>query len=326
MVLPRMIHVARNGERFGKFALAQVPELVASGLLRTDDDFWEYGMKDWRPLNELPELRNLTDDPEAWKHQAKGVMADAATLLARGTAKLAESARHFASTGLELAPDAIDQLLRDFQPKLREYAQAMLAEKPFLSAPAALENYDMMERAFASLYDKLPAAISQSIPEHSFVEFCLHRKHELLKSDSDNGESTSNSSKPEAYRLSHVRLLVSDFATMLAFYRDKLGLQLRFNEEGIYCEFDTGASQLALFHRDFMAEALHTTAPHEQALPLQRPVVILSVKDVDATYIRLGQQGIEFLEGPTERSHWGVRTIHFTDPEGNLIEINSSLR
>lgn len=326
MVLPRMIHVARNGDRFGKFALVQIPELVSSGLLRPDDDFWESGMSEWRPLNELPELRNLGDDPEAWKRQAKGAVADAANLLARGTAKLAQSARHFASTGTEMAPDAIERLLRDFQPRLRERAQALLSQKPFLSAPAALENHDMMERAFESLYDSLPQSISQSVPQYAFVEFCLHKKLELLQPDPGAEAAAAHPVGPEVYRLSHVRLLVTDYATMLTFYRDKLGLGLRFNEEGVYAEFDTGPSTLALFHRDFMAEALHSTAPHEQALPLQRPVVILSVEDVDACYIRLGERGVEFLEGPMDRPHWGVRTIHFTDPEGNLIEINSSRR
>ncbi|MBI3869599.1 MAG: VOC family protein [Verrucomicrobia bacterium] len=322
MVFSRSIHVARDGERLGKFSLARVPELAQSGFLKPDDDFWEHGMSDWRPLHELPELRSLGTDPEAWKRDAKSVVADAAGLLARGTARLAESARHFASEGLDCPPAAVDRLLTDFQSQLRERAQELVKSKPFLASTAALDNEEMMERAFSSLYDSLPAAIAHSVPERDFVDFCLRRRRELINPNP--GETApASSGRPEHFRLSHLRLLVSDFATELSFYREKLGLQVRFLQEGVYAELDTGATILSLFQRDFMAEALHTTAPHEASLPLQRPVTVLSVDDVDAAYVRLTEKGVEFLEGPTDRWHWGVRTIHLQDPEGNLIEINS---
>ena len=78
MVFSRSIHVARDGERLGKFSLSRIPELAQSGFLKPDDDFWEPGMGDWRPLLELPELRSLGKDPEAWKSEAKAAVADAA--------------------------------------------------------------------------------------------------------------------------------------------------------------------------------------------------------------------------------------------------------
>lgn len=322
MVFSRSIHVARGGERLGKFTLARIPDLAQSGFLKPDDDFWENGMSDWRPLHELPELRSLGSDPEAWKRDAKAAVADAAGLLARGTARLAETARHFASEGFDSAPAAIDRLLTDFKPQLKERAQELLKTKPFLASTTALDNEEMMDRAFASLYDSLPAAIAQSVPEREFVDFCMRRRRELICPEPGTVDA-QGPSRSEHFRLSHLRLLVTDFATVLEFYRDKLGLQIRFLQEGVYAEFDTGAAVLSLFHRDFMAEALHTTAPHEQSLPLQRPVVVLSVDDVDAAYVRLNDRDVEFLEGPTDRWHWGVRTIHLQDPEGNLIEINS---
>ena len=51
--------------------------------------------------------------------------------------------------------------------------------------------------------------------------------------------------------------------------------------------------------------------------------VVLSVDDVDEVYVSLKQRGVEFLSVPEDRPHWGVRTAHLQDPEGNLIEINS---
>ena len=36
---------------------------------------------------------------------------------------------------------------------------------------------------------------------------------------------------------------------------------------------------------------------------------------------RCGQKGVEFAVGPTDRPDWYLRTAHFRDPEGNLIEL-----
>jgi len=33
-----------------------------------------------------------------------------------------------------------------------------------------------------------------------------------------------------------------------------------------------------------------------------------------------------FETEPTDRSVWGIRTAHFRDPDGNLIEINHALK
>lgn len=48
-----LIHVAREGAKFGEFTFDQVRDGLASGELRATDLGWHSGMKEWRPLPEL---------------------------------------------------------------------------------------------------------------------------------------------------------------------------------------------------------------------------------------------------------------------------------
>ena len=323
-MIPQSLHIARNGERIGKVAVDEIANLVKAGLLNPTDDYWETGMTDWKPLSYRAELRALGDSPDAWRREARGAMADAAGILARGTAKLAETARTLASRGNEVPPSAARKLLADYLPRIKELAAAQLETKPFLSAPAALVNDELMERTFSAVFDQLPAAVERFIPEELFLDFCLERRQELLQRDPATAPAPGLSS-PGRMRLSHMRLLVTDFEKAFHFYQDTLGLGVRFKQEGIYAEFDTGAAMVAILLRDMMAEAINEISPHDQASPLHRGVVILSVEDVDATHVTLRERGVEFLMPPTSQHAWGVRTAHLVDPEGNLIEINTPL-
>ncbi|MFN2590410.1 MAG: VOC family protein [Actinomycetota bacterium] len=128
-------------------------------------------------------------------------------------------------------------------------------------------------------------------------------------------------------RLTHIRLLVDDFARAHRFYREVVGMEPRFgDEQGPYEEFVLGPAILALFDRRQMMEALGT-----HASILARPervgdsmMVCIDVDDVDAEYDRLREAGVRFITEPHDRPTWFVRVAHFRDPEGNLIELNRS--
>lgn len=49
------------------------------------------------------------------------------------------------------------------------------------------------------------------------------------------------------------------------------------------------------------------------------------VDDVDVAYQQLRDKGITFVTEPLDRPDWGIRTAHFRDPDGNLIEIYNNL-
>jgi lactoylglutathione lyase len=46
---------------------------------------------------------------------------------------------------------------------------------------------------------------------------------------------------------------------------------------------------------------------------------------VDEVYEQIKNQSAIVVTQPQDRSDWGIRTAHFRDPDGNLIEIYNNL-
>lgn len=128
-------------------------------------------------------------------------------------------------------------------------------------------------------------------------------------------------------RLTHVRLLVSDHDACLRFYRDTLGFDLIMGgEDQVYSELKAGDGIiLALFLRQAMSQAIGTQDLPADASAQDRVVFTFEVESVDAAYERLRERGVEFVAAPKDRPEWMIRTAHFRDPAGNLIEINNPL-
>ncbi|MHA2503635.1 MAG: VOC family protein [Candidatus Kariarchaeaceae archaeon] len=126
-------------------------------------------------------------------------------------------------------------------------------------------------------------------------------------------------------QLSYIRLLASDYAATFNFYRNILNLDVKFgDDQGPYCEFETGSTDIGLYDRATMNEQTGLNLAHT---PMQSNVMLIfPVDDVDTEYQRLKSQGIELLSKPVTRDAWDVRTFHLKDPEGNLVEINSRIR
>lgn len=123
----------------------------------------------------------------------------------------------------------------------------------------------------------------------------------------------------------HVRLLVSDFPACFRFYQETLGLTPRFNLGDVYAEFDVSGQTLALYHRRLMAEVVGAAAKPTSADAQDAAMLVLAVSDLDAAAEDLRARGVVFVAAPQDRSDWGIRTAHFCDPGGNLIEINSPI-
>lgn len=47
--------------------------------------------------------------------------------------------------------------------------------------------------------------------------------------------------------------------------------------------------------------------------------------NVDETYATLKAKGVQFVNQPSDMADWGMRVVHFRDPENNLIELFSPL-
>lgn len=127
-------------------------------------------------------------------------------------------------------------------------------------------------------------------------------------------------------KLMATELIVRDLVTCTAFYRDTLGLEVRESESTP----DSVSFQMDNVYF-FLLEA-RGAAQMVSSEPLDlklegSPRVLLAagVEDVDAAYETLSAKGVRFLRPPTDQP-WGLRTAYFADPEGNLWEINHSMR
>lgn len=122
-------------------------------------------------------------------------------------------------------------------------------------------------------------------------------------------------------RFNQIRLLVDDFDACFRFYRDVLNLPVGFGNEGdVYADFKLGGDQtLALYRRSDMAAAIGSDAGSSGSG--DQTVIVFGVDDLQATVNKLQQHNVELVAGQTERPEWGMRTAHFRDPDGHLIEI-----
>lgn len=125
-------------------------------------------------------------------------------------------------------------------------------------------------------------------------------------------------------RVTHVRLLVDDYAGTFIFYRDVLGLEPTFGDDASgYADFDTGDVTVALFDAGEMNEAVDADGP--SARGRDQVAVVFRVADVEAIETELRSNGIDIAAPPTDHPEWGIRTLHCRDPDGNLLEFNEPL-
>ncbi|MBD2386333.1 VOC family protein [Cylindrospermum sp. FACHB-282] len=128
------------------------------------------------------------------------------------------------------------------------------------------------------------------------------------------------------FQLTHLRLLVANYKDSFRFYRDLLGFDVDWGDENTgYAEFNTGSIQLAVFKREFMAEAV-TSSQQPSSVTIQDKIsLIFAVDNVDEIYQQLQDNNVIVVTPPLDRPDWGIRTSHFRDPDDNLIEIYTNL-
>jgi catechol 2,3-dioxygenase-like lactoylglutathione lyase family enzyme len=122
--------------------------------------------------------------------------------------------------------------------------------------------------------------------------------------------------------LSHVRYLVSEFAPVLHFYRDVLGLKLAVDVPGVYAEFETAGGRLAFYQAALMAGVLGVPAGSRAGDDV---VLCLRVDNVDAAATRVRLSGIPLVTAPHDQAAWSQRVAHLKDPAGHLVELWSPL-
>lgn len=135
---------------------------------------------------------------------------------------------------------------------------------------------------------------------------------------------TPRAAVPEV-QLNNPRLLVLDFQAAWRFYTQTIGLgTVTGDGSPPYGEVGDDHRFVGLFLRSAMDDLIGPA----KARPASddRISLVFEVPDVDAVHARLMSTGVPFVQPPTDRKEWGLRTAHLRDPDGNLVELYTRLK
>lgn len=113
-------------------------------------------------------------------------------------------------------------------------------------------------------------------------------------------------------QIDYTMVVVSDMDKSVEFYRDKLGIPLKFQSPD-WTEFQTGATTLALHGGGVARTGPPTGDPSKQAGACS---IGFNVENVDETFAELQAKGIRFVMPPTQREGEGIRLAVAMDPDG----------
>ncbi|GMU53413.1 hypothetical protein DYH09_30105 [bacterium CPR1] len=117
----------------------------------------------------------------------------------------------------------------------------------------------------------------------------------------------------------YMMVMVTDMQRSVAFYRDVLGLTLRFESPG-WSEFSTGPTTLVL-HGWGDPEPV----PHLTELPARPTAGTCSfgfyVSDLQAAFAELVARGVKVLKPPTNLEDFGFWAAIVLDPDGTTISL-----
>ncbi len=110
---------------------------------------------------------------------------------------------------------------------------------------------------------------------------------------------------------------VDDMKKAVAFYRDKLGLPVKY-ESAAWVELDAGNVVIALRRYSSGPEGRPELGVGEGA------TIVFEVDDIEATKAELQGQGIRFIGGVFE--YEAVKLAAFEDLNGNVLQIYQHVR
>ena len=140
----------------------------------------------------------------------------------------------------------------------------------------------------------------------------------------DVGEATGLNLEVIKMKLDGFGLFVEDMPTMVRFYRDVLGFEIRESEnaENVYLIKD--GTLFMLYERKNFEKMTSRKYEYIKGFNghFEIALYVDTFEEVDLEYAKAIEKGAQSILEPTTEP-WGQRTCYIADPEGNLIEIGS---
>jgi lactoylglutathione lyase len=111
-------------------------------------------------------------------------------------------------------------------------------------------------------------------------------------------------------QLDYTMVIVSEMGRSVEFYRDKLGIPLKF-ESPEWTEFQTGTTTLALHGGGVTKEPSGDQSKHAGTCSIG-----FNTEDLDKTYEELKSRGVRFVMPPMQQEGEGIRLAVALDPDG----------
>lgn len=125
-------------------------------------------------------------------------------------------------------------------------------------------------------------------------------------------------------KLDGIGLFVKDMATMVRFYRDVLGFEIKEGEDAANVYLIKDGTLFMLYSRKNFENITSRKYEYINGFNghFEIALYVNTFEEVDECFAEVVSKGATpILEPKTEK--WGQRTCYIADPEGNLIEIGS---
>ena len=125
-------------------------------------------------------------------------------------------------------------------------------------------------------------------------------------------------------RLDGCGLFVKDMPTMIRFYRDVLGFEIKESEDTDNVYLLKDGTLFLLYGRNDFEKLTNKKYEYLKGVNAHSEMALYvdTFQEVDEQYQNAISRGATSLLAPTTEP-WGQRTCFIADPEGNIIEIGS---
>ena len=122
-------------------------------------------------------------------------------------------------------------------------------------------------------------------------------------------------------------IFVDDMATMVRFYRDVLGFEIKEDENTTNVFLEKDGTLFLLFRKSDFEKMTSQKFAYCKGVNghFEIALGVANYAEVDKVYAKVTAAGAKGIMAPTTEP-WGQRTCYIADPEGNLVEIGSFVK